>query len=226
MDKFFWKLLTFLFLTTLPIQFAIADEPSAIIEDFQGTALGIEAMQIVHPSAVLALNKDDVLVLGYFTSCVRETIISGTVTVGSEESNVIGGTKKTDDVDCDGGSMVGPNASRKEAAVAVFRKDSSKQTLPKPDWTLFGISPLFKLSKPAKKITIERIDRDDKLVEIHPKTNTIDALNYGIRLVPSGLYSINIDGKSFYLKVSPLAEIEAPILSRIVMFDSKISKPN
>lgn len=48
-------------------------------------------MDYVEPGQVIRLGAADGLVLGYLKSCWRETITGGTVTVGTEQSQVAGG---------------------------------------------------------------------------------------------------------------------------------------
>ncbi len=199
---------------------AAGAEPAAVVEDYQGGSAKIEIMQLLSPGEKLDLSPKDVLVLGYFTSCIRETIRGGEVTIGSEESAISGGKRKSEDIDCDGGAMISPQPTRKEAAAAVFRKGNFEKSLPKPDWTLFGKSPIFKLTKPAKEIVIERLDAEEKIRKLKISGLIVDTSRTGISLDPSGLYKISIDRNEFHLKISPLAEDSAPILSRIVVFDA------
>lgn len=199
---------------------AMGQEPAAVVEEYRGSSSQIEAMQLLSPGEKIALAANEELVLGYFSSCVRETIKGGEVTIGKEESVVSGGNRKSEDIDCDGGAMIGPQASRKEAAAAVFRKGNFAASLPKPDWTLFGKSPIFKLASPAETIQIERLDGPEEKFSPKPAGLVLDTSKSGISLSPSGLYKITIDKHVFHLKISPLAEDNVPVLSRIVVFDA------
>lgn len=197
----------------------IGAEPSAIVEEYKGRSGEIKFMQILFAGQTLKLNEGDVLVLGYLRSCLRETIVGGSVKIGEEQSEITDGNRKTEDVDCDGGSMIGPISSRKEVAAAVFRKGNFQKSLPKPDWTLFGVSPIFKTTQHASSIKIERLDKQEKTIEITSEGLFVDMAKEGVSLVPSALYRIAIDDHKFHLKISPLAKVEVPILSRIVVFD-------
>src|SRR5262249_23532857 len=61
-------------------------------------------MDYVDPGQVIRLGAHDRIVLGYLRSCWRETISGGTVTVGTEQSEVAGGEVARDKVACEGGA--------------------------------------------------------------------------------------------------------------------------
>ena len=61
-------------------------------------------MDYVEPGQVIRLGAADGLVLGYLKSCWRETITGGTVTVGTEQSQVAGGEVARVLVQCEGGN--------------------------------------------------------------------------------------------------------------------------
>lgn len=65
----------------------------------------IEFMDYVGKSQVIKLEPHDVLVLSYLKSCEHETITGGTVTVGSERSEVQDGQVVRSKVACDGGRI-------------------------------------------------------------------------------------------------------------------------
>ena len=81
---------------------AAAQIPTAVVEDVQGKVTGAEFMDYVAPGKVIKLGPAAMVVLGYMTSCRRETIVGiGTVIVGAEESMVHLGELSASKVRCE-----------------------------------------------------------------------------------------------------------------------------
>src|SRR6201997_1429896 len=76
--------------------------PTALVEDVKSTTAEVEFMDYVGAGQVIKLRPSDVLVLSYLKSCEHETIVGGTVTVGSDHSDVDGGKVARTKVACDG----------------------------------------------------------------------------------------------------------------------------
>jgi len=70
---------------------ALAGEPVAIVERTQAVSADIAAMDTLRTGQVLDLKRDGRLVIGYVNSCIRETIVGGTVRIGKDESRVENG---------------------------------------------------------------------------------------------------------------------------------------
>jgi hypothetical protein len=80
---------------------AAAQAPVAVVEDVNGKAIGVEYMDYVAPGQVITLGPKGSIVLGYMTSCWRETITGGTVIIGVEQSQVHRGAIERVKIDCD-----------------------------------------------------------------------------------------------------------------------------
>lgn len=195
-----------------------AGEITAIVEEVSGPASSVQKMDILEEGRVIELGEGATLTLGYLRSCIRETITGGKVTVGLDGSTVENGKRDSEEVDCDGGQVIKPNKLGDEVAGAVFRKGASnRKKLPKPRWTLYGTDPVLRLSKPTKRIVIERLDKEiHGLVDLAVNGMLVDLSKAGVRLDPGGLYSISDGSATYILKVSPLAVPEASLLSRLV----------
>ena len=210
--------LTFTFGLAVPAALTQAGEISAIVEYMSTSDVGVQPMEILEEGRVIELGDNSTLTLGYLRSCIRETITGGKVTVGLEESKVENGKRLVEEVDCDGGSVIKSSKRGDEVVGAVYRKgDTRRKKLPKPQWTLYGTDPVLRLSKPTKRIVIERLDKEGHgLIDLAVNGVLIDLSKVGVQLDPGGLYAIS-DGKTRYvLKVSPLAVPEAPLLSRFI----------
>src|SRR5690242_20017959 len=78
---------------------ASAAAPVALVEEATGSP-GVETMDYVEPGKVIRLAAGDQITLSYIKSCWRETIRGGTITVGTEQSSVEGGSVERAKVVC------------------------------------------------------------------------------------------------------------------------------
>ncbi|MGD9867755.1 MAG: hypothetical protein AB7U38_07140 [Hyphomicrobiales bacterium] len=193
-----------------------AAEPAAIVEAVSAPSTSLKPMDFLDEGQVIQLNSDESLTLGYLSSCTRETIKGGKVTIGAAKSAVESGLRKSEEVDCDGARVVKVTTRATDVAGAVFRKGKWDEPLPKADWTSFSTSPLVRLTPEASKIRVERIDKQESAMEVAVSDGFADFAREKVTLKPSGLYEISAGNVSLILQVSPLAEKDAPLLSRIV----------
>ena len=195
--------------------FAQAGQISAIVEEFDAGSASISAMDLLVEGDSISLGKDGRLVLGYFRSCLRETIVGGSVTIGAYKSKVVGGKRAVEQVTCDAGTV--DSSARKSATAlgAVFRDPRKRRRLPKPDRTLFGISPIVGVVQSSTELTIERLDTPGQAsIKISVSRPTIDLGKQGIKLEPGGLYFISDGATGYVIKISLLARDDAPLLSK------------
>jgi hypothetical protein len=99
-----------------------AERPVAVVEEVKGKVAGVEFMDYVTPGKVIKLGPKGSIVLGYMTSCWRETITGGTVVVGVEQSLVHLAEIKRVKVDCGGEPSI--DQQTRESAGTVFRGPS------------------------------------------------------------------------------------------------------
>jgi len=86
---------------------AVADPMEvALVENLTGKSPGVELMDYVHAGQVIRLAPHQTVVLNYRSSCLRETITGGTVTVGTDWSEVHSGEVQRTRGQCDVGKMV------------------------------------------------------------------------------------------------------------------------
>src|SRR5271166_13677 len=78
----------------------------ALVESLTGNLSGVAFMDYVHAGQVIRLGPQQTIVLSYMASCVRETITGGTVTVGTDWSEVHSGEVRRLRGQCDAGKMV------------------------------------------------------------------------------------------------------------------------
>src|SRR5579871_3011181 len=79
---------------------AQGSSPAALVEDVSAGVKGVEAFDYVAAGKQIQLGSGGSLVLGYLASCQEETIIGGTVIVGTDQSTVAGGSVQRKTVPC------------------------------------------------------------------------------------------------------------------------------
>ena len=192
---------------TLFLSGAAWAEPSALVEDISVDRDDVQLMDYLEPGQTVELGPTDTLVLGYFTSCIQETITGGTVTIGEDESTVSGGSVQTDQFDCDGGPVIAQAGAEEGAGAAAFRAGSGK-SYPTPDRLIFGLSPIIRLSEQASSVKIERLDADMAEVVIPSNGRVVDTAQSGVVLEPGGVYRVLAGSRAIVFKVSRLAEAD------------------
>jgi hypothetical protein len=86
---------------------AVADPIDvALVESLTGNSPGVEHMDYVRAGQVIRLAPHQTIELSYMSSCLRETITGGTVTIGTGWSEVQSGVMKRTKGQCDVGKMV------------------------------------------------------------------------------------------------------------------------
>jgi len=78
----------------------------AVVESLTGNTATVEHMDYLRPGQIIRLGPRDTLVLTYMASCVRETIRGGTVTIGTEKSDVQSGEVVRAKGECGAGKIV------------------------------------------------------------------------------------------------------------------------
>src|SRR6516225_3955624 len=78
----------------------------ALVESANGNSLSAESMDYVRAGQIIRLGPHDTIVLRYLSSCLRETITGGTVTVGSDWSEVQSGEVQRLRGECGASKMV------------------------------------------------------------------------------------------------------------------------
>ncbi|MFI4986809.1 MAG: hypothetical protein ACHQF3_05165 [Alphaproteobacteria bacterium] len=199
----------------------------AMVEDVSGGSPGVEFMEYLAEGKVVRLGPKDVLVVGYFRSCVRDTITGGTVTIGAERSSVEGGALKSETVQCDGGQLRLSTQQASQSGVVVYRSvpkftqqsDSSTAV----ERTLYGLSPLFDLGGKASKLVVERLDKPGRKLELNlAKAELVhgtlyDFASHGHILAAGGVYRASANGRSVVFKIDASAQPgDAALAGRLI----------
>lgn len=199
---------------------SLAQQPAAIVEEIEATGVTLSQFDYVIPGRVIDLGAEGTLTLGYLASCERERIQGGRVTVGQDQSTVVGGSVKRLKIACDGGALQLTSAQSQQSLTVVFRDfDPNKnKNLPKPEMVLYGTSPVVSIGAAGTALHIRRIDRNEQPVDIVMDRATADLAPLGISLTPGGLYQAKAAGRGITFKIDPAAGEGGPILGRLLRF--------
>ena len=97
---------TLAFVGALAVIPAFAGDAIALIERLSGPSQRVELMTYAHVGQVIHLSADQTMVLSYRDSCIRETITGGTITIGTEQSEVRSGVRlERIQINCDPGKV-------------------------------------------------------------------------------------------------------------------------
>jgi hypothetical protein len=207
---------------------AAAPMEVALVENLTGTPAGVEFMDYLESGKVIELGSRDTIVLSYMSSCVRESITGGSVTIGTVQSEVRGGKVTRSNVPCDAGKLVLASDQTPQFGGRVFRSAPStpSNVPPSPQITLYGRSPIVELTR-SGTLLIERIDqpRERYVVElanqqlVHGKF--YDFAKHGRNLALGGLYRVSWGGQELIFKIDPQAKSgNTPILGRLLRLGS------
>lgn len=204
-----------------------AQAPVALVEDVQGSPIGVEFMDYLTQGKIIRLGPSDTIVLGYLKSCWRETITGGTLTVGAEQSETNDGKVIRAKVDCDGGKMQLASQQADKSGAMVFRdkpKSSQKAAAEKPELTLYGLSPVVDI-KGGGTVLVERIDQPGERYEVAIGGDQMlrgafyDFAKVNRTLTAGGTYQASVGTQRIVFKVDQHAQPgRAPLIGRLLRF--------
>jgi hypothetical protein len=103
------RLAVLAFVAALAVAPAAAEPAAALIETLTSNFQRVELMDYVQAGQVIRLSPGQTMVLSYGASCVREIITGGTVTIGTEQSEVRSGEIRRTKGQCSKVEHVGNN---------------------------------------------------------------------------------------------------------------------
>jgi len=201
---------------------AVAQAPTAIVEDVDSKSAGVEFMDYLSPNRVIRLAPNETLVLGYLKSCWRETISAGVVTVGIEQSDVKDGKVERTKVSCNAGKINLSSAQAQKSGAMAFRAPAKKGAVPQPEFTVFGLSPLVEANS-SGRLVIERLDQSGEKFEIDiagpqfVRGAYFDLAKAGTVLSAGGIYRASFGETQAVFKVDQFAKPgAAPVIGRLL----------
>ena len=199
--------------------------PTALVEDVKSTTADVEFMDYVGAGQVIKLRPSDVLVLSYLKSCEHETITGGTVTVGTDQSEVDGGKVARTKVACDGGKVELPSQQATETAATAFRLQSATH-----EPVLYARAPMIEIPRlhpgDSRELVIERIDPPGEHFQIKIDEGLSGGGFYDLAktnrlLTPGATYRASIGDHKVVFKIDASAKSgRGPIVSRLLRFQS------
>lgn len=201
-----------------------AGEPVAVIEKVEAPSTGLQFMDFVEVGRLIKLRAGESLTLGYFGSCIQESIVGGSVQVGTDQSSVEGGEVSRQQVECDGGRLQLDANSNDSSGVLILRKieptvstASDSGSLPPAELTLFHTQPMIGISTPNSLLRIERLDASEPRLEIRIEARHLDLATTGNSLTPGGLYKAEAVGHAVIFLVDPKASPGGgPVIGRLL----------
>ncbi len=200
---------------------ALAETLSAIVESVAPPRNDIRTLDLLAAGTVIELQAGDKLVLGYLMSCTREVISGGKVTIGADESKVVGGQVERSKVSCDGTVDADSAAGSNEAAVVAIRSlgaDAADglRVVPSPQ----PVFILFDGELPADpSLTIQRLDREESPLRVSLFGRALDLKVTGMKLTPGGIYSATCGDRTIAFKIAENAGLSQVVtLQRTLRF--------
>ena len=213
-----WKSLGLAFLpwffAAVSPSLAAGPAPTAIIEEVGPTVEGVQVLEYLAPGQTIRLGEDGEIVIGYLTSCVRETVTGGTVTVGASESTVERGTVVRERVRCNGGGAQLTQAQREKSGVSTWRKGDTEQPR-----RIYSLTPLLTFASPPGRVVIERTDFPAEPIEIANPGRVVDLAEHAQTLARGGRYTIHAAGLSEEIVIDTAARVHGgPVVGRLIRF--------
>ena len=199
--------------------------PTALVEDVKSTTADVEFMDYVGAGQVIKLGPSGALVLSYLKSCEHEVITGGTVTVGTEQSEVDGGKVTRTKVACDGGKVELPSKQATETAATAFRLQNAPH-----ETVLYARAPVVEIPRlhpgDGRELVIERVDPPGEHFTIKISKGLDDGGFYDLAksnrvLTPGATYRASIGDHKVIFKIDASAKSgREPIVSRLLRFQS------
>lgn len=199
---------------------SIPSQPVAIVEEVSTTNVGVGIFEYLEAGRQIRLSASDKLVLGYLSSCLRETIHGGDVTVGTAQSAVDGGLVIREEVECDGGAADLSVAEASQSGVIAFRQGPSSQTRGTRSRPIkvFSSEPVFLFSEQASQLVIHRLDRHEEDLNLPIRQAWLNMAEQNLALFAGGLYEARVGTAKLVFEIAPDATAGGPLVGRLIQF--------
>jgi hypothetical protein len=202
-------------LAALPLA-AAAQEPVAIVEDATDSTPPLQLFETLTEGREIDLGEGGRLVLGYFSSCIREQVSGGTVVVGREQSEVTGGSVTRETVPCAGGDATLADSEAAESGALVLRAPPGGNE--DGPLKVFSATPVFLLPEGSSgALVIRRLDRQAPEISLPVSGNSVDLAEAGPALRLGGRYEVRLGERAVEFEVDPRARYRGgPLIGRLV----------
>jgi hypothetical protein len=133
-------------------------------------------------------------------------------------------------VACEGGKMMLSAELAGKSGAMVFRQAPKPQAVaavPHPEFTLYGLSPVFEV-RPPGKLVVERLDQPGERHEITVTERELvrgaflDFAKSGVALTPGGVYRAKLVDQQIVFKIDPDPKPgEAPLVGRLAPLQAR-----
>ncbi len=189
--------------------------PVAIVEDVGTGVSQVSPMDLLSAGDRIELAPDQSIIIGYFSTCTRDFVHGGTVTVQPDGSQVEGGEIQSQKMKCAAGTMDLTAEQLAQSAALAYRDPNSNDPL-QPQTTVDSTQPVI-VAPDLKEVVLEDLRRHEK------RTLTLDAdgmgdfAALGITLRPGGVYVVSGGKRALVFKVDGAAvAAPLPILVRLI----------
>ena len=195
---------------------AAAQEPVAIVEEATGSTPPLQLFDTLTEGQEIVLDENGGLVLGYFSSCIREQVSGGSLIVGRGESEISGGAVTRETVPCAGGEATLADSEAAESGALVLRAPpGGNEDAP---LKVFSATPVFLLPEGASgALKIVRLDRQAPEISLPVSGSSVDLAEAGPALRLGGRYEARLGERSVEFEVDPRARYRGgPLIGRLV----------
>ncbi len=189
--------------------------PVAIVEDVGTGVTQVAPMDLLSEGDRIELAPDQSLIIGYFSTCTRDFVHGGSVTVEAGGSRVDGGEVQSQKMKCAAGTMdLSPEQLAQSAALA-YRDPNSNDPL-QPQTTVDSTQPVI-IAPDLKEVVLEDLRRNEKRTLQLDADGIGDFAALGITLRPGGVYLVSGGKRALVFKVDGAAvAAPLPILIRLI----------
>lgn len=194
--------------------------PVAIVEDVGNGVTEVSPMDLLSEGDSFKLAPNQSVIIGYFSTCMREIVYGGKVMIGSASSKVEGGQVEAKKMKCAAGTMDLTPEQLAQSAALAYRDPASADPL-EPQTTINSTQPVI-FAPDLSEVTLEDRRPKDKS---KPTKQTIkldangigDFAALGITLRPGDVYVLSGGKRALIFKVDAYAfAAPLPILIRLI----------
>jgi len=203
-----------------------AASPVALVEDVDARVPGVAFMDYLEQGRRLDLGSGGWIEIDYFSSCFHERIVGGAVTVGTDRSEVSGGTVERHPVECDAGKITLTEPQAERAAGFVQRGGTELRNrihaLAKNQLILHGASPLV-VGDGKNDVVISRLgdSRDSETLPLvsNGGRGFYDYASHDRSLIPGATYVATSGDRQVMFRIDrEAARGSTPKLGRLIAF--------
>lgn len=193
-----------------------AGAPVAIVEEATGTTPPLQFFDTLAEGQEILLGEGGGLILGYFSSCIREEISGGSIVVGREESTVSGGSVTRETVACAGGEATLADSEAAESGALVLRAPPGGGA--EGPIKVFSATPVFLFPEGARgALVLRRLDRQAPELSLPVSGSSLDLAEVGPTLKLGGHYEARLGERVVEFVVDPRARYRGgPLIGRLV----------